>query len=161
MPRARLAWLVAVLALAGHCAAGAQEASLEGWELNLSPYAIHFNQTSEHRHVYAVALQKGEANGDLTGLSLFSNSFGQPSAYAYLGRKYLRPFDWSGTYVQWTAGVLYGYKGKYKNKVPLNANGFSPGFIPSVGYQLTQDSSVQLTFLGNSALMFNWTWKFR
>lgn len=155
----RLGALLALWALGvgGGTAARAQEAVLDVWEINISPYAIHFTQTDEHKHVFAVALQKVQANGDLAGVSLFSNSFAQPSAYGFIGRKYARPFGLDSTYVQWTAGVLYGYKGKYQNKVPLNANGFSPGFIPSIGYQLTEHSSVQLTFLGNSALMFNWT----
>jgi hypothetical protein len=137
--------------------AQAHRPALDVWEINISPYAIHFTQTSEHRHVYAVALQRVDSNGDLAGASLFSNSFGQPSAYGFIGRKYVEPWGIQSTYVQWTAGVLYGYKGKYKNKVPLNANGLSPGFIPSVGYQISRHSSLQLTFLGNSALMFNWT----
>ncbi len=141
--------------------AQAQTARQEEWELNVSPWAIHFNQTSEHKHVYALGLQKGEANGDLMGFSAFSNSFGQPSAYAYVGRKYLAPLGWQRTYWQWTAGVLYGYTGQYKNKVPLNSGGFSPGVIPSLGYQLSERSSLQLTFLGNSALMVNFTWALR
>jgi hypothetical protein len=150
-----------LMGLAWPAWAAAQVARHEDWELNVSPWAIHFNQTSEHRHVYALGVQKGEPNGDLMGFSAFSNSFGQPSAYAYVGRKYLGPVGWERVYWQWTAGVLYGYKGKYKNKVPLNTGGFSPGVIPSLGYQLGDRSSVQMTFLGNSALMVNFTWSLR
>ncbi len=156
-----LPWACSLAALFGCASALANDGVGESWELNVSPYAIHFNQTSEHKHVYALSVQRNEANGDLVGGSVFSNSFGQPSAYAFIGRKYAQPLGWKDIYVQWTAGVLYGYKGKYKDKVPLNANGFSPGFIPAVGYELTPTQSVQLTFLGNSALMFNWAWKFR
>jgi hypothetical protein len=39
--------------------------------------------------------------------------------------------------------------------VPLNANGFSPGFIPAVGYQLTQQVAVQFTVLGTAGFMLN------
>ncbi len=141
--------------------AHAQEVPLEGWELNVSPFSQHFNHSAEHRPVYAVALQKGEESGNnqgnFLGVSAFSNSFGQPSAYAYLGRRYRGLFGIQPLYAQWTAGVLYGYKPPYQNKVPMNVNGFSPGLIPSVGYQFNERHGVQLTFLGDAALMINFT----
>jgi hypothetical protein len=58
---------------------------------------------------------------------VFSNSFGQPSAYAFAGQRYLDPFGFENWYLQWTAGLLYGYVGEYEDKVPLNYKGFSPG----------------------------------
>jgi hypothetical protein len=38
--------------------------------------------------------------------------------------------------------------------VPFNHRGFSPGLVPSLGWQLTPTFSAQVNFLGNSALMF-------
>jgi hypothetical protein len=60
-------------------------------------------------------------------------------------------------FVQWTAGVLYGYKKPYENKVPFNYHGFSPGLVLSVGWQLSERTSTQLNILGNSALMFQFS----
>ena len=94
------------------------------------------------------------------GVSLFRNSFGQPSAYAFVGK------SWPGIvssypkfYASVTAGVMYGYVGKYKNKVPLNVGGFSPALIPAVGYQLTPRSSLEVQILGTAAFMVGTNWR--
>ena len=29
---------------------------------------------------------------------------------------------------------MYGYRGEYEDKVPLNSNGFSPGLLLSLGW---------------------------
>ncbi len=95
--------------------------------------------------------------GNFCGLSLFSNSFGQPSAYAYVGRSYNN--IWPAVpklYASVSAGILYGYVGAYQHKVPLNYKGFSPAIIPAVGYRFTPQDALELQFLGNSALMFNY-----
>ena len=38
--------------------------------------------------------------------------------------------------------------------MPYNYKGFSPGFVPSLGYQFTDKIYGELDLLGNSALMF-------
>ena len=53
-------------------------------------------------------------------------------------------------------GILYGYVGKYQNKVPLNEHGFSPAIIPSLGYKLTEHDSVQVKLLGTAGIMFSY-----
>lgn len=53
-----------------------------------------------------------------------------------------------------SAGVLYGYKGAYAHKVPLNFHGFSPGAIGSVGWRLTPRWSTQVNLLGTTGLTF-------
>jgi phage major head subunit gpT-like protein len=59
-------------------------------------------------------------------------------------------------FVKVTAGILYGYVGQYKDKVPLNHGGFSPAIIPSIGYRLTERDSVQVKVLGTAGLMFSY-----
>ena len=55
---------------------------------------------------------------------------------------------------------MYGYVGKYKNKVPLNVGGFSPVIIPAIGYRLSPRSAVEIQLLGTAAVMFGTTWRF-
>jgi hypothetical protein len=43
---------------------------------------------------------------------------------------------------------------EYEDKVPLNYKGFSPGFVPSLGYRFSKRIYGQLDLLGTSALMF-------
>lgn len=154
----------AALALAALCAApaAAQDApaaagdkpSLAGWELTASPYTYHFHPSDEHEYVYAIGLLKRLEDRWIAGGSYFSNSFGQPSGYVYVGQRYENFTGFEKWYLQWNVGILYGYVGEYKDKVPFNYKGFSPGFVPSVGYKFTERVYGELDLLGNSGLMF-------
>lgn len=151
----RLNHLLAALALgAGAQGASAQTDTFEGWEVSFSPYTLHFHPSEDHKPVVSLGLLKGLEGNWIAGGSVFSNSFGQPSAYLFLGQRYVNPFGWDKWYLQWNAGVLYGYVGEYKDKVPFNYKGFSPGFVPSIGYQFTDRIYGELDLLGNSGLMF-------
>jgi len=91
------------------------------------------------------------------GGTYFSNSFGQPSAYVYGGQRLENFSDYRQFFAQWTAGVIYGYKGEFKDKVPFNHGGFSPGVVLSLGWQFTPTYSAQVNLLGNSALMLQFS----
>ena len=134
---------------------GAPEPSHRG-ELTFSPYTIHWSNNPEHKHVYLVALDEQLPGDRLCGMALFSNSFGQPSAYVYAGQQFNNLMDNPKLFLKVTGGILYGYVGKYKDKVPLNHNGFSPAIIPSLGYKLTVHDSVQVKLLGTAGVMFSY-----
>jgi hypothetical protein len=71
----------------------------------------------------------------LYGLALFNNSFGQFSQYLYGGKIIDFHGRLDGFHAKITAGLLHGYKGDYKDRVPLNDLGVSPAIIPGIGYQ--------------------------
>ena len=96
----------------------------------LSPYALHFSGDSAHKAVVLLGLERERPDGIVWGGAVFSNSFGQPSAYVFGGQRLYGWSRWDPLFAQWSAGLLYGYVGEYKNKVPLNVNGFSPGITP-------------------------------
>lgn len=140
----------------------ASEASTEPrYEAFFSPYTHHWSHDEEHKPVFAVSVSRLLPNDRTCGVSLFRNSFGQPSAYAFVGK------SWPGllpshpkVYASVTAGILYGYVGKYKNKVPGNVGGFSPAIIPAIGYRFSPRGSVEIQVLGTAAVMFGTTWRF-
>lgn len=138
---------------------GAPEPTHRG-ELTFSPYTIHWSSNPEHKPVVLVALDEQLPGGRLCGISLFSNSFGQPSTYVYAGQQFNRLLGQPGLFLKVTAGILYGYVGQYQNKVPLNRHGFSPAIIPSLGYQLTEHDSVQVQLLGTAGVMFSYGRRF-
>lgn len=123
--------------------------------LQMSPYTLHFSSDSKHENVYMAGLEREHANGKLDGLVLFSNSFGQESVFIY---------PWGGVYkniwgvkplsFKWTAGLLYGYKEPYEDKVPLNYKGFSPGVILALAYEFRPGWSAQVDMLGTAGLTF-------
>lgn len=129
------------------------------WSLVASPYMGHFRPSAEHKHVYALGVERLRDDGLLGGAAYFRNSFGQPSAYIYAGKKYTGIWGVPQWTAQWTAGLLYGYKGKYKNKVPLNYNGFSPGAVVSTGWQFTKNFSTEVHLLGDAGAMLQFSYK--
>ena len=157
-----LAVLVMLMALStpgSGCAAeltwdGAHDRDLSAWEFQYIPFTLHRSYDPEHEYVWLVGVAKIRQDGWLAGGAYFSNSFGQPCGYGFVGRKYVEPWGWNKVYWMWTAGVLYGYKPPYDHKVPLVVHGFSPGFVPTIGYQVTPRVALQAAALGTSALMF-------
>lgn len=125
------------------------------WRLVVSPYTLHWRPSDEHRRVWALGAERQRSDNWLAGASYFRNSFGQPSAYLYVGKRY--PAVWAQQpqlFVQWSAGLLYGYRGAFKDKVPFNRNGFSPGALASVGWAFDNGASVAAHFLGDAGVMF-------
>lgn len=132
------------------------------WRAVFSPGAPHFRYSEEHRHVWALGVERQRPDDWLAGLAYFSNSFGQPSAYAYLGRRFNDLSEqWPTFFAQASAGVIYGYKGKFKDKVALNVNGFAPGALIGVGWQFDRQSALTLHLIGDAALMIQLSWDFR
>lgn len=131
------------------------------WRLNLAPYAPHFRYSEEHRYVWAVAVERQRPDQWLAGLSYFRNSFGQPSAYAYVGQRRPELLGVESLFFQWSAGVLYGYKGKFKDKVALNVAGFAPGALVGLGWQLDKQSAVTVHLLGDAAVMLQLSYDLR
>ncbi len=129
-------------------------------ELSVSPYTHHWRYSTEHKPVLMVALHEHLPGGRLCGVSLFSNSFGQPSAYVFLGQEFDQLLGVPQLSLKLTAGILYGYVGRYQRKVPMNHNGFSPAVIPSIGYRLSSRDSLQLEVLGTAGVMFSFARKF-
>jgi hypothetical protein len=124
------------------------------WRINFSPYSIHYTHNPQHRHVWMIGAEKQRSDSYVWGGTYFSNSFGQDSGYVYGGQRFEKISRYDAFFAQWTAGLMYGYKGEFAHKVPLNYRGFSPGLVLSLGWKFTPTYSAQLNVLGNSAMMF-------
>ena len=105
-----------------------------------SVYTQHTSPKEEHvddQNMFGVELRM--TNKWLYGFSKFDNSFGQKSEYLYAGQKWqvFKPdvHQLGYHYVKLTGGLLHGYKGEYKDKIPLNNLGVAPAVIPTYGYQ--------------------------
>lgn len=131
------------------------------YEVFASPYTHHWSYDEEHKQVYTLSLSRRLPDNRFCGLALFNNSFGQPSAYAFAGKSWPGLLqDWPNVYVSVSAGIIYGYVGRFKDKVPLNVGGFSPAIIPSIGVRLTDQAALEMQLLGTAAIMFGATWRF-
>ncbi len=126
------------------------------WDLTLAPYAYHWNYSPEHRPVFLGAVDRRVNGNRFCGLALFRNSFGQPSAYAYVGKRWDNLLGNPQLFAKVSAGLIYGYKDKYKDKIPFNDYGIAPAIIPSLGYSFTRDDSMQVMVLGTAGLLFSY-----
>ena len=108
-----------------------------------------------------MAIERQRPDDWLAGFSLFRKSFGQPSAYAYVGKRFNRLWDVEPLFFQASAGVLYGYAGKYKNKVALNVAGFAPGGLVGLGWKFNDQSAATLHLLGDAAVMLQLSCDFK
>ena len=123
------------------------------WLVQTSVYTRHFSPDPEHNnHQDMMGLERNEASGLVYGGATFRNSFGQRSFYGYAGKR----FDSSThpVYLKVTGGLLKGYKGKYRDKIPLNGLGIAPVIIPAVGVNLGPVNA-EAILLGASAVMLN------
>ena len=131
------------------------------WRGLISPYTLHYRYSEEHKPVYAIGIERQSDDRWLAGGAYFSNSFGQPSAYVYVGHRSEIMAEHPELFFQWSLGVIYGYVGKYQDKVPMNVKGFAPGAVVSLGWQLDRHASVSVHALGDAGLMLQLAYDFR
>lgn len=127
------------------------------WYVQFAYYTLHFNPDPDHQQSYLVDLsynldEEWLEGKWMVGLALFQNSFGQFSQYLYGGLKW-RPWkEQPPFYVKLSAGLLHGYKGEYRDKIPFNGSGIAPAIIPSVGYCWVRYCGEFVLLGGNAAL---------
>ena len=121
--------------------------------LATSLYTKHFYYNPDHDdHQNLIQGEWNVTTQWLAGLSLFNNSFGQPTQYLYGGYRF-RPFDSvQPLYLKLTAGLVHGYKDQYQSKIPFNNAGVAPVIIPSLGYCVYRFCSEAIIF-GAAGLM--------
>ena len=123
--------------------------------IQYAPKTIHFSPSPNHvkwtHMVNAEIRSKYDrvwgADQTLFGVALFDNSFGQFSQYVYWGQKWDLH---ANVYTKVTAGLLHGYRGKYRDKIPFNKLGVAPAIVPSIGLRLG-NVSIEGILLGGSA----------
>lgn len=130
-------------------------------EVFVSNYTRHWSPSDEHEHVHAVSLRQGLENHTYCGLSLFTNSFGQPSVFVFVGKTFPHLLAaYPRLFASVSAGVMYGYVSPYENKVPLNLHGFSPAVVPTLGYRITPEIALETQWLGFAAVMIGASWRY-
>jgi len=116
--------------------AGQDESGMiEGWNLQTSLYTRHWDPSPEHNNDQNMVTVEARFHDEwLAGLSVFDNSFDQPTQLLYVGRTWAL-FDSSHWYLKLIGGLIHGYKDEYQDKIPLNGLGVAPAILPSLGYR--------------------------
>lgn len=121
------------------------------WYVQTSVYTKHFSPDPEHNNNQdLIGLEYHDGSGWLVGGATFRNSFRQRSYYAYAGKRF--ESDTYPVYLKLTGGLLEGYHGEYRDKIPLNRFGVAPVIIPSVGAHYGPVAA-ELVLLGANAAM--------
>src|SRR5690554_6291035 len=127
--------------------------SEEGWYIQGSVWTTHFDPQPDHNNNQdLIGLERHRDDSYLWGAATFRHSFGERSWYGYTGKR----FEFAGTpfNAKLTAGLLYGYRGEYRDKIPFNRFGVAPAVISSVGASY-QRVGVDVVLLGAAAAMVN------
>ncbi|RUR34933.1 hypothetical protein ELY33_00050 [Vreelandella andesensis] len=115
----------------------------------------HFDPDPDHINQQQLAsIELHNPDRWLTGAAWFKNSFDQPTWYFYVGREFpLWQFS-EGVKIRakLTGGLLRGYKGEYRDKIPLNHFEIAPALLPSIGVQWGRVES-DLIIFGTAGMM--------
>ncbi|GLR63803.1 sn-glycerol-3-phosphate transporter [Marinospirillum insulare] len=123
------------------------------WYLQTSIGTKHFNPKPEHNNRQKLfSVERNRDDSYLWGGATFLNSFKQRTYYAYLGKRY--DFGESPFCGKLTAGFLHGYKGEYRDKIPLNRYKTAPAILPSLGVQYKR-LHLEGILAGSAAMMIN------
>lgn len=132
------------------------------WSIMAGPLTLHYSDMKrksdsyeeKHSYVWLVGAEKMVTDRYFVGAAFFSNSFGQPTQYVYVGAKFRPIDDVPKFFAKVSAGVIHGYKQPYDKKIPINtSNGWGLGVIPSVGWDFNDQFAAQLNVLGSAGLM--------
>jgi hypothetical protein len=108
--------------------------------IQTSVATVHFNSDPNHDNTQNLIYgewrlpQRWLEGQVLVGASFFDNSFGQPSQFVFGGLLWRPAEQVPEFYIKVAAGVIHGYEGEFKNKIPYNNSGYAPGIVPAVGY---------------------------
>jgi len=150
----------ACASLGAYAATPSDSTTEASWELVVAPFTHHWHKDAEHRRVVLLGLERIAVEGSTVGGALFRNSFGQLSGYAYYGHEWDELLGSNSLYVKLSGGIIYGYRGRFRNKVPLNVGGFSPAIIPAIGWRLTPKDAIQAAVLGKAGVTLSYDRRF-
>ncbi|QJQ94973.1 MULTISPECIES: hypothetical protein [Halomonadaceae] len=101
-----------------------------------SLYTRHFSPDPSHNNDQElISLELHTPDRWLAGGARFINSHDQESFYVYVGREFpfWQPSENFEIRGKLTGGLLHGYRGEYRDNIPLNRYGTAPALLPSVG----------------------------
>lgn len=91
----------------------------------------------------------------VAGAASFRNSFAQRSAYVYGGARYdFYATERTRVYGKVSAGLLHGYRGEHRDKIPFNRYGTAPAILPAIGIEHRRVNLEMIPF-GTAGVMLN------
>lgn len=123
------------------------------WLFQTSVFTKHYRPDPRHEnHQRLLNIEYQRSDRYLIGAAAFRNSFGQASQYVYVGKAWPLSAQ-PGPYAKLTGGLLHGYKGEFRDKIPFNSSGIAPAILPAIGFS-TKRFAAEMIFFGTNGLMF-------
>jgi len=125
-----------------------------GWYLQGGFY-LHYQDDEEYEGPPLFAgIEYVQSDKLMYGFSMFQNSFGQFSQYAYVGRHFHPLSNQPNLHIKLTGGIVHGYGGEHHDTLPVRwGDSWGIGIIPSIGYR-KERFGVDIAFLKASAALF-------
>ena len=148
--------LVTVLSLVAPAAVsadGVQDVK-SSWYFQAGGY-MHYSDKDEYEGPpWFAGVEYKKSRNRVIGFSVFNNSYGQFTQYAYLGKSFYPSDRYPGFRVKLTAGVAHGYGGEHHKTLPIRwGDSWGLGIIPGIGYQWDA-LGVDVAVLSASGLLF-------
>jgi hypothetical protein len=114
----------------------------------------HFHPSpTQNNHQDLLNLEWNYDSNLVVGAATFRNTFNQQTELAYWGAKF-HPIDSQPEmYVKVVGGLIHGYHGEYRDKIPFNGNGIAPAILPAVGYCYKKVCSELIVFGAAGAML--------
>ncbi len=154
--------LVATLSFVAPAAVSAEnvQATETSWYVQAGGY-MHYTDKDEYEGPpWFAGIEYQKSRNRILGLSVFNNSFGQFSQYAYFGKSFHPAAKHPGFRVKLTAGIAHGYGEEHHKILPIRwGDSWGLGIVPSIGYQWDA-VGVDIGVLSASGLLFLVGYKF-
>jgi hypothetical protein len=126
----------------------------EPWYFHAGGY-IHYRDDEDYEGPpWFVGVEYGESRHRMFGFSVFNNSFGQVTQYAYLGKTFHPIESHPGFRFKLTGGIAHGYGGEHHKTLPLRwGDSWGVAIVPTVGYQW-RNLGGDIAILSASGLLF-------
>jgi hypothetical protein len=144
---------LSLVAPAAVYADGVQEVK-SNWYFQAGGY-MHYDDDEEYEGPpWFVGVEYQKSRNRVIGLSVFNNSFGQFTQYAYLGKTFHPSQKYPDFRIKLTGGVVHGYTGDHHKIMPIRwGDSWGLGIVPGIGYQWDA-LGVDVAVLSASGLLF-------
>jgi hypothetical protein len=104
------------------------------WLLQTSIYTTHFKNDPRHNNNQKlVNVEYQRTDQWIFGAATADSSFDQPIQYIYAGKLW-RPIESAPLmHFKLSGGLIHGYKGEFRDKIPFNSSGVAPAILPALG----------------------------
>jgi|GEM_PF-2264325 len=146
-------FLVFALLSAPAIAWSAADADSNWWYVQVGTYDHYHDKDDYEGPPLFAGIEYHVDDKTYFGFSVFINSFGDFSEYAYVGKAFHPWHKQPAFRLLLTGGIAHGYEGKHHDVLPIRwGDSWGIGIVPAIGYKRNR-VGIDLALLGESGLL--------